>query len=132
MAFPQGWLRKVAITIDRDLCGSAGSNDFTVLLTRANLPNEMCSPTDTNRAQADGGDLRFSSDANGLNQLALHVERFAHDTTDSAGNADIALNVKVPVVNGSDASSDTVVYAWYCAGGSVTQPDPSDPCGSRN
>lgn len=132
MAFPQGWLRKVAITIDRDLCGSADSDDFTVLLTRANLPSEMCSPTSENQAQLDGGDLRFSADASGSTQLALHVERFAHDTTDSAGDADVALNVRVPVVNGSESAEDTVIYCWYSSSTAVSQPEPGDPCGSKN
>ena len=129
MAYPTGWQRKHTITIDRTLCGSADSTDFTVLLTRDNLADEVASPTDANRAQADGGDIRFSSDSGGTTQLALHVENFEHDTTDAAGDADIRLNVKVPTL---DVSADTVIYIWYSTTGTDTQPAASDTYGSEN
>ncbi len=129
MAFPSGWQRKVAITIDQTLCGTANSTDFTALLTRDNLPDEMASPTDANRAQSDGGDVRFSSDSAGATQLALHVENFEHDTTDAAGDADIRLNLKVPTL---DTVSDTVIYAWYSTTGTTSQPASTDTYGSKN
>ena len=129
MSFPLGWERKAAITIDRTLCGASDSTDFTVLLVRSNLPDEMCSPTDGNAAQSDGGDIRFSLNSDGTTQLAVHVERWEADSTDSAGDADIALNVKVPTL---DTSADTVIYAWYKTKITSSQPASDDPYGSEN
>ncbi len=129
MAFPSGWARKCAVTIDNTLCGASDSTNFTALLVAANLPDEMRSPTDSNRAQSDGGDIRFSSDSDGNTQLALHVELWEHDTTDAAGDADIALNVKVPTL---DVSADTVIYAWYNTTGTTSQPAADDTYGAQN
>ena len=132
MAFPADWSRKVAISLDNTKCGSGDSSNFTVLLTRSNLPDEMCSPSDGNRAQSDGGDIRFSSDSAGTTQLALHVERWEYDTTDAAGDADIALNVIVPTLNGTGTGSDSVIYAWYNTAGTDTQPAATDTYGAQN
>ena len=131
MAFPTGWQRKCSIDIDNTEVGSSDLTDFTVLLTRDNLPDEMCSPTDSNRAQSDGGDIRFSSDSSGTTQLALHVEEFEYDTSDAAGDAVIALNVKVSV-NGTGTGSDTTIYVWYSTTGTDSQPANTDTYGARN
>jgi len=100
-----------------------------VLLTRANLPSEMASPSDSNRAQSNGGDIRFSSDSAGASRLALDVENWAQDSTHGAADADIRLHVKVPTLS---ASANTVIYAWYKPLVTETQPAATDTYGSKN
>lgn len=117
--------RKVAITIDHtNLTGSVSG--FDVLLNRANLPDEMCSPTDSNAAQADGGDIRFSSDALGETQLACDIISFEHDSADAAGDAAVQIRVNVPTIS---SSVDTTIYAWYSTSGTDSQPGVSDTYG---
>lgn len=129
MAFPTGWSRRCAITIDADHVGSGGVSDFDVLLTRACLPDEMCSPTDSNAAQANGGDIRFSSDSAGSTQLACDLIAWEKDSSHGADDADILIRVKVPSLS---SAADTTIYCWYKAGGSETQPAAGDTYGQHN
>lgn len=48
MAFPTGWARKQAITIQSSQVGSGGVTDFDMLITRDHLDDEVVSPTDGN------------------------------------------------------------------------------------
>lgn len=112
-------LRRCAIVIDASKVGSGGVTDFSLLITRANLPNEMCSPTDGNNAQANGGDVRFSSDAAGATRLPCDIITFAHDTMDAAGDAAIQIRVLVPSIS---SAANTTIYVWYSSGSVETQP----------
>lgn len=128
-SFLPAWQRRVALTIDHTKVGSGGVSDFTVYLTRDNLPDEVCSPTDPNRAQSNGGDLRFSSDVFGANVLPLHIDAWEYDTTDGSGDADIRLHVLVPALSSAD---DTPIYLWYHVQTAVqSQPAVDAVLGSR-
>jgi len=119
MAFPTGWLRKVAITVPSAQVGSGGVSDFDVALTAACLPDEMRSPTDGNRAQSNGGDIRFSSDEAGTTQLACDIIRWEYDTSDGADDASILIRVQVASLS---SGGDTTIYAWYNTAGTDSQP----------
>lgn len=123
--------RKAAITIDHtkidaDLPG-AGSDRFTVVLTQAVLPSEMFDADGSFPAQNGGGDIRFSSDADGNTQLACDVRVFTTDNDPANGVADIA--VGVPSIS---ATVDTVIYVWYNTATTDSQPAASDTYGQYN
>lgn len=104
-----GWNRKAAITIDNTkVSGSANHTDFPVLLTEANLPSEMFDADGSFPANNGGGDIRFSSDSDGVTELAREVVNFVTDNDPANGTAEIW--VKVPTL---DYNDDTVIYVWY-------------------
>lgn len=119
-------LRVCSLAIDHTKVGSGGVTDFSMLLTRANFPNEMCSPTDGNNAQADGGDIRFSSDAAGATRLPCDLIQWGHDTSDGAGDAVVQIRVLVPSIS---SASDTTIYVWYSSAGTESQPDADEAYG---
>lgn len=129
MAFPAGWSRKQPIVIQNGQVGSGGVTNFDVLITRDHLDDEVVSPTDSNAGQSDGGDVRFSSDAQGSTQLACDIINWEHDTTDGAGDADIQARVLVPSISDS---VDTTIYIWYKTAGTTTQPAANESYGSDN
>lgn len=124
MAFPTGWGRRVAITIDNTKIPSNQSN-FPVLIDLNNIPSEMVD-AGSNSALNGGGDIRFSSDESGSTQLALEVVQFVTNATE--GSRRCQLWVKVPSLS---SSADTVIYAWYKKSGE-TQPSVSDTYGRNN
>ena len=97
MAFPDGWSYRCPIVIDADMVDDTLSN-WPLLLTEANLPAQIF--TDAN---ADGSDIRASSDQAGTAELAVEVVSF------SAGGA-AQLWVRVPSVS---AVADTTIYIWF-------------------
>lgn len=125
MAFPTGWGRKCALTIDADEVDAA-LTDFPVLFTEDNLPGEMFDADGSNPALSDGGDIRFSSDADGNTQLACEIVEFTTDNNPANGSAEIW--VKVPSVS---SSSDTTIYVWYSKSGE-SQPAVTDTYGRNN
>lgn len=128
MAWPNSQQRRVSLTIQASRV-DALLTDFPVRITRDCLPNEICSPTDASRAQSDGGDLRFASDADGNTQLAFEVVNWEYDTSDAAGDADIEIFVKVP---SSSPSVNTPFYCGYNTAGTTSLPAASDSNGSEN
>ena len=128
MAFPTGWTRKCALVIQNSQV-DANLTNFPVLVTKDTLPTEIIDADHAGRAQSDGGDIRFSSDAAGSTQLACEVVRWSQNNDPSLGDAEIW--VKVPTVNGA---SDTTIYIWWKAGGGggETQPAAGDTYGSQN
>lgn len=119
MAFPTGWTRRAALTIESTLAPSTLTN-FPVLLNADTLPAEMLVSGGGNAAQADGGDIRFSSDSAGSSQLACEVVKW--DQTNTLAE----IWVLVPSLS---SVSDTTIYVWYKAGGSETQPAVTDTYG---
>jgi len=128
MAFPTGWGYYQSITIDNTKV-PANATDFPVLVTRAHLHDDVVDPSGSNAAQADGGDVRFSTDTAGTTQLACEVVQFAHDTSTGAGDAQVQIWVKVPSLS---SSVDTVIYIWYKTAGTDTQPAVTDTYGRNN
>ena len=70
MAFPGDWKRKVEVQIQSSEIDATLTN-FPVLLTEDCLPSEFFDADGGNSCQADGGDIRVSSDSAGATQLSL-------------------------------------------------------------
>ena len=116
MAFPTGWSRRVPVVVQSSLVAATESN-FPVLLTEANLPSEMFDADGADPAQADGGDIRISTDSNGENLLPIEVVLFSTDNNPALGKAEIWVPVNV------STSADTTIYVWYSGPGGQVQPD---------
>lgn len=125
MAFPTGWGRYCAVTIDNAYVGST-LTDFPVLCDINNLPSEMFDADGSYPALNGGGDIRFSSDSAGATQLPCEVVSFVTNNNPALGSAQIY--VKVPTVS---SSADTTIYVWYNKAGE-SQPAASDTYGSEN
>ncbi len=120
-----GWGRKQAITINSNLVkGSTDLIDFPVLITLEHL-NEEVVDGGANSALNGGGDIRFSSDAAGDNQLAIEVVKFV--TSATSANRKCQIWVKIPSLS---TTTDTTIYIWYNKTGEV-QPPANDPYGSQ-
>jgi uncharacterized protein DUF2341 len=123
--FP-GWNRKQAIVINQNMVkGSTNLVDFPFLVTLDHLDGEIVDGG-TNSALNGGGDIRFSSDADGNNRLAIEVVEFVTSTT--AADRKCQIWVKIPSLS---ATADTTIYIWYNKSGE-TQPVPIDTFGSQN
>ncbi|WP_420603227.1 DUF2341 domain-containing protein [Flagellimonas sp.] len=123
-AFP-GWNRKQPITIQASqVAGSGNLTDFPVLITLNHLNNEIVDGG-ANSALDGGGDIRFSSDAAGNNQLAIEVVDFVISSTPA--NRRCQIWVKVPSLS---ATSNTTIYIWYNKAGEV-QPAATSSYGSE-
>lgn len=125
MAFPDGWSRLATITVPSANV-SAALTDFPVLITRAGLPDSVCDPSGTRAVQADGGDLRITTDEAGASLVPLHVVSFGHDTTTGQGNAAVRFWFKAPSLS---ASADTVFHLWGATDTAQSQPVATDPYG---
>ena len=125
MAFPTGWNRKCALTIDHTKV-SADQANFPVLFTVSNLPSEMFDADGSYPANADGGDISFSSDSAGATQLPVEVVSFTRNNDPALGKAEV--HVKVTSVS---STVDTVVYVWY-NNSSATMPARTNTYGSDN
>lgn len=130
MSFPTGWTKKVAIVIDHTLVGSGGVSNFSVLLVRSNFgSNGNAMFFGAAAAQADGGDIRFSSDSAGTTQLACDVIAFGLDGSSGAADSVCQIRANVPSIS---SAGDTTIYVWYNAGGGLTQPSASNTYGQYN
>lgn len=117
MAFPTGWARKCAITIDAaQVYGSGTHSDFPVCLTPDNLPSEMLDKDGAYPAQMGGGDIRFSADAAGAVPLPCHVIEFVPADDPANGKALVYVGVDV------SATTDTTIYVWYDSATRIEQP----------
>lgn len=124
MAFPDDWNRVCALTIDNTQVDGL-LTDFPVRITEDMLPSEMLDSDGTHPAQANGGDIRFTSDEAGTTQLPCEVVEFTTATDPANGTAEIW--VKVPSVS---STVDTTIYVWYdSTSGTETQPAVTDTYG---
>lgn len=117
-----------AITIDADKISSS-LTDWTLLITRDMLANEVVDPSGGNASQADGGDVQVFSDAAYTSQCALEIVGWEHDSSTGAGDADIEAYAILPSVS---AVVDTPAYLRYNADSPESQPAASDTYGSEN
>lgn len=120
MAFPTGWGRRQKIEINLNKIDS-DLTSYTALLTRDAFSDEIVSPTDSNAAQADGGDVRFSSDAAGSSLIDHDLILWEQDSVDGGGDAIVLVAVEVGSVASSGAN--TSFYVWYKTAGTDTAPD---------
>jgi len=125
MAFPTGWGRKCKLTVQSSKVPGNLTN-FPVLLTAATLPSEMFDADGSYPALSGGGDIRFSSDADGSTQLACEIVTLTINNDPALGKAEI--HVKDPSLSGS---SNTDLYVWYNKTGE-SQPSETDTYGKHN
>lgn len=117
MAFPSGWARKCAITINSaQVYGGTTHARFPVCLTKDNLPAEMLDKDGSHPAQMMGGDIRFSSDPYGYAKLPCHVIEFVPADNPANGKATIYVAADVSPI------ADTTIYVWYGATSRIEQP----------
>jgi hypothetical protein len=114
--------RKARLTVDNNYIGAnnaAGTVDGAILLCRADLPDEICDPSNANRAIfADGRDIRAKT--TGGSPLAIEVVNFAYDSASSAGDA----NVEIWVRHTWDKEASTPFdLFWGDSSGLATKPD---------
>jgi len=115
VAFPTGWLYRCPITIAAGKVSDTLTH-WPLLLTGANLPASIF--TDAN---ADGSDIRASSDEAGTTELAVEVVSF------TPGSSTAEIWVKVPSVS---AVADTVIYLWF-GNAAATMPAADSAFGSQ-
>jgi hypothetical protein len=94
-----GWKKRHTITIDHTKVTSGAHTNFPVLLYAGNFLADLYT-----NANADGSDLRFSSDIWGATPLAHELVYF------TPGSSAAECWVKIPSLSGAD---DTVIYVWY-------------------
>lgn len=130
MAFPNGWRFRLSITIDKDQIDSdltdwtlAFDESFDSTLTSVNGPLDA---DGTRPSVNGGGDVRFSSDAEGNTRLAVDIRTWVTNNTPGSATCEVA--VKVPNVS---SSTDTTIYMWWGKSGE-TQPSASDTYGQYN
>ena len=112
MAFnASDWGRRVLLT---GLTPSASFSGFVALVSLDNLPVESID-AGTNSAINGGGDLRFSTDSAGVNQLPLEVVSYVTSATESSRY--VQLWIRFPTY----ASGTREVYMFYKKAGE-TQP----------
>ena len=125
MSYPTDWGRKCELSIESDKV-AGDLTDFPVLLNEDTLPSEMFDADGSYFALNGGGDIRFSSDSAGVNQLPCEIVSFITDNDPANGSAEIW--VKVPSVS---SSTDTKIYVWYHKSGE-TQPAVDSTYGAEN
>lgn len=118
--------RKAEIVIQYDKVG-ANLTDFPALLTKDNIPTEACDADGSSPAQNGGGDIRFTSDENGNNQLALEVIDFT--TANDPANCTVEMYVKIPSLS---STANTSIWMWYNTPTTDSQPIASSAYGSEN
>jgi len=108
MAFPNGWARRYKLEINNSKIDET-LTDYPVLIKSGQLPNEMFDNDGDYPALEGGGDIRFSLDKAGTQQLSLEVESFHLDNHPTSANS-CQLWVKSPSVS---TSVNTPIYCWY-------------------
>jgi hypothetical protein len=130
MAFPVGWSHRIAITIDHTDIDADLTNwtlvfdqSFDSVLTQVNGPLDA----DGIRASINGGgDIRFSTDSAGANQLAVDIRDWTTNNTPGSATCEVA----VGTFNVS-SSADTTIYLWWGKSGE-TQPGAATTYGQYN
>ncbi|MFZ2192729.1 MAG: DUF2341 domain-containing protein, partial [Candidatus Moraniibacteriota bacterium] len=102
-----GWERTATLTIEQEQVSATLAN-YPLLLTEVNLPSEMFDADGSFPANADGGDIRFSSDQFGATEIPREIISFTIDNDPANGKAEIY--VKVASIS---ATVDTLIYVWY-------------------
>ena len=124
--FPDDWQRKAKLTIQSSKVDST-LTDFPVQITKNSVPSDMLDADGDNPCQADGGDIRITSDAAGTTQLPCEVSYMSTDNDPSNGNCNIF--TKLPTIS---SSVDTDFYIWFNTVDTDTQPAGDSEFGSGN
>lgn len=95
----------------------ANQTNFPVLVTEAVLPAEMLDNDGTQDALANGGDIRFTTDAAGTTPIPFEIVSFT-----TGGTPAVEIWVRMPTVDAAVASS---FYVWW--GATASEPATNDP-----
>lgn len=107
MAFPDDWAYSQAITIDNTkVSGSSNHTNFPVPVTLDHLDTTAIDAGSASMLSAD--EIRFTSDSDGLNELACQVLQCTPHAT--ASSRRFLAWVKIPTLS---YNSDTIIYIWY-------------------
>jgi hypothetical protein len=124
------WTSKIAITIDHSFIDEELENwtlvfdqSFSPFLTQENGPLDA---DGLNPSLNTGADLRFSSDVNGLNELALDIRDWTTNNDPTRATCEVA--VKIPFV---DKDAPTTIYMWW-GNATATPYAAGDPFGQYN
>lgn len=109
-----GYKYKCQLTINRSLVGS-DQTDFPVLVNQTNAPQLMIDANGGKPCIDGGGDVKFSSDSAGINQIPCEIVRCQID--DNPANAIVQIWVKVPAV--TTATDATFWVFWGKVGDTV-------------
>ncbi len=127
MAFPDGWQRKVQLSLAGSVITGGPHATMNIRLTEQTVPEEMLTTGGEFACQADGGDIRLTTDEAGLNVLPLDIRNITQDTVVSGNQAFDAWSVVTEVESGVDVT----LYLWYLTNETETQPAVGDT-GGRN
>jgi hypothetical protein len=124
------WTKRVSITISHDFIDQNLSN-WTLVFDQSFSPflNQMDGPLDAdglNPSVNGGFDIRFSSDLDGLNELAVDVRNWEINNNPSLATCEVA--VKIPLLS---KDIDTKIYMWW-GNPSATLPLTGDAFGQYN
>jgi hypothetical protein len=98
--------------------------DFPLLITQDTLPSEMLDADGVYPAQSDGGDLIFTTNADGTGRIPCEIVSFVTDADPLNGSAEIW--VKVPSISDT---VDTTIFVWWNSEYIEYQPTPDAPYG---
>jgi hypothetical protein len=115
MAFPTLWKRKCALVIQAAQVSSDQSN-FPILLNKDNLPAEMFG-VGPNAALNGGGDIRVTTDQNGLTQIPIEIGQFVTSATAASQTGEIWVKI-----TSLSSVTNTTIYVWYGGPTGTTQP----------
>ncbi len=104
---PQRWGRRCKLTIPATVVVGRHAA-LRVLITHANLPTEVLDSADANRCAANGGDIRFSLDVDGMRELPCEVVTITQDANPANTRAEIWV-----LVPGVSSTADTEFYVWW-------------------
>jgi hypothetical protein len=112
MGFPDGWLHKVALSIDHTQIDT-DLTDWTLVIDQrlAAVLISADGPLDldgSRPSRVDGGDVCFSYDSAGAQRMAVDLRDWTPDNDPGAASFEIA--TKMPFVN---SSADTTIYMWW-------------------
>ena len=96
-----GWLSKCPININGNLISTTVTN-FPMLMVGGNFPSDIFASS--GGCLATGGDIRFTTDANGVNEIARDI--VAIDKTTNI----LSIYVLVPTIT---AGKTTTIYCWW-------------------
>lgn len=113
--FPSGWTHRAPIVIQQSRIDNASTlTNFPVLLIADCLPDDF---KNSGLFQAEGGDIRFSSDEAGETPIPCEIVSFSGHAAPASARCEIW--VKVPRVS---PRVDTTFYMWRKSGTGQMQP----------
>lgn len=112
---------------DPSASGNADVDGAVYRITRDMVSDEMCSPSTGIGAQANGADIRASTDLAGENQIPCDPVNFEHDDSHGGGEANVLINVK----RDHSGSGTTRVVLWRYPGGGQSLPAADSEFGSE-